>query len=89
MIQFDLLTTVIIRIYTIHIGIVNHLTAMSRYKVKRYKEKFKIRERKSVNFTPEEHLQLIANIIIDRILEEATKGTIPIAIPIKESARYG
>lgn len=58
---------------------------MGKKKLKKYKEIFKIKERKSANLSPDEHLQLIANIVIDRILEEATKGTITLPIPIKES----
>lgn len=35
------------------------------------KEKFKIRERPQSSLSPEEHLKAIANIIIERILEES------------------
>lgn len=48
-----------------------------RYK---YKEKFTVRERQKSPLSPEEHLRAIANIIIDRIVEEAERGGMSIQI---------
>lgn len=44
---------------------------------KKYKEKFTIREQPRSALSPEEHLKAIANIIIDRIFEEAQAGSMP------------
>lgn len=38
---------------------------------KRYKEKLTIKERVQSTLSPEEHIKAIANLIIDRILEES------------------
>lgn len=54
------------------------LRLKKRYK---FKEKFKVRERSRSSLTPEEQIKAIANIVIDRIFEEAQRGNLPFQIP--------
>lgn len=42
------------------------------------KEKFKVREKPRSTLSSDEHIRAIANIIIDRILEESSNGTLPV-----------
>ena len=53
-----------------------------RYK-NRHKKKFEIKERPQSKLSPEEYIQAIANIIIDRILEESQNPNSPIPWKIK------
>lgn len=51
---------------------------MSMNKVqKKNNKKFKVKEIPHSTLSSDEHIRAIANIIIDRILEESSKGTLP------------